>query len=52
MPDPNDPELLSPEARAREVALLLATGYLRLRTLRPEAPAPTPEAPQETGESS
>ena len=33
MPDPHDPEFLSPEARAREVALLLATGYLRLRTL-------------------
>ena len=39
MPDLHDPEFLSPEARAREVALLLATGYLRLRTLRPEAPA-------------
>ena len=46
--DPNDPERLSPEDRVREVARILATGYLRLLTLRaPEAsapPSPVPEA--------
>ena len=34
MQDPFDPDLLTPEERTREVAGLLATGYLRLRELR------------------
>jgi hypothetical protein len=40
--DPFDPDLLTPEQRAREVAELLARGYLRLRKLLafPGAPAP------------
>jgi len=41
--DPFDPDLLTPEERTREVAGLLATGYLRLRELRAAAhggPAP------------
>ena len=51
--DPNDPERLSAEERAREVAQILATGYMRLRTLSPPeasgepvpaAPDPVPEA--------
>ena len=33
MQDPFDPDAMTPEARAREVAELLATGYLRHRTL-------------------
>ena len=33
MQDPDDPDALTPEARARELADLLATGYLRHRTL-------------------
>ena len=34
MQDPFDPDAMTPEARAREVAELLATGYLRHRALR------------------
>ncbi|MCE9638176.1 MAG: hypothetical protein K8T90_20940 [Planctomycetes bacterium] len=33
MQDPDDPDAMTPEARARELAALLATGYLRHRTL-------------------
>ena len=34
MQDPFDPDALTPEARTREVASILATGYLRHRALR------------------
>ena len=37
--DPFDPDLMTPEARAREVAEILATGYLRHRELRARGPA-------------
>ena len=33
MQDPDDPDAMTPEARTRELAELLATGYLRHRTL-------------------
>jgi hypothetical protein len=50
--DPDDPALMSEEARAREVAELLATGYLRYRALRargaaPATPPGTSERPAE-----
>jgi hypothetical protein len=32
MQDPSDPAAMTPEERTREVAAILATGYLRLRT--------------------
>jgi hypothetical protein len=38
--DPDDPALMTEEARAREVAELLATGYLRYRALRARGAAP------------
>ena len=34
MHDPFDPDAMTPEARTREVASILATGYLRHRALR------------------
>ena len=34
MQDPFDPDAMTPEARTREVASILATGYLRHRALR------------------
>ncbi len=40
MQDPDDPDAMTPEARAREVAELLATGYLRYRALRARGAAP------------
>ena len=46
MQDPFDPDAMTPEARTREVASILATGYLRHRALRARdvgntcAPAP------------
>jgi hypothetical protein len=39
--DPDDPDVMTPEARAREVAELLATGYLRHRALRARGAAST-----------
>lgn len=39
MPDPDDPDLMTPEARTREIASILATGYLRMQEPRaPETP--------------
>ena len=50
MQDPFDPDALTPEARAREVAELLATGYLRHRALRtPGADATCVSGPSEGG---
>ena len=45
--DPFDPDALTPDDRAHEVAALLATGYLRYRSLRASraAPAFVPGAP-------
>ena len=37
MQDPFDPAAMTPEERDREVATLLATGYLRLRRLRADS---------------
>ena len=50
MTDPFDPDLMTPEARAREVAEILATGYLRHRELRARtATATAAAAPPESG---
>jgi hypothetical protein len=40
MQDPLDPAAMTPEERAREVASILAAGYLRHRALRAPAGAP------------
>jgi hypothetical protein len=45
--DPFDPEALTPEERLREVASILAQGYLRHRALRANpAAADAPPAPE------
>jgi hypothetical protein len=46
MQDPLDPAAMTPEERAREVASILAAGYLRQRALR--APAGAPAAAPDT----
>jgi len=44
MDDPFDPATMTPEERAREVAAILAAGYLRRRAIRVLAgPTPNPE---------
>ena len=40
MPDPDDPDLMTPEERTREIASILATGYLRIHDLRAPETAP------------
>lgn len=50
MQDPDDPALLTEDARAREVADILATGYLRYRTLRARGAAPA-TGPGSSGEA-
>jgi hypothetical protein len=42
MQDPLDPAAMTPEERAREVASILAAGYLRHRAIRAPAGAPPP----------
>ena len=44
MQDPSDPAAMTPEERAREVAALLATGYLRTRA--PGGAPLSPPSPQ------
>ena len=45
MEDPFDPAAMTPDERTREVASILATGYLRHRTLRlPGVTGPPPDA--------
>jgi hypothetical protein len=50
MQDPTDPAAMTPEERTREVAAILATGYLRLRVpggapLSPRSPRKDLEEP-------
>lgn len=56
MQDSFDPASMTPEDRDREVASILATGYLRLRRLRadigPPAPALPPGSPEKSLEQS
>ncbi len=56
MQDPFDPDLMTPEERTREIAELLATGYLRHREMRASGAVPGdhadirargPESPRE-----
>jgi hypothetical protein len=44
MQDPHDPASMTPEERTREVASILATGYLRLRA--PGGAPLSPRSPQ------
>lgn len=48
MPDFDDPDSMTPDNRKREVAAILATGYLRLRAIvarEAVLPAPTGQVP-------
>lgn len=59
MLDPSDPSSSTPEERTREIAVILARGYLRLRAMGlRDAPTPPPtgqysprEDPRDTPES-
>lgn len=47
--DPDDPDAMTAEARSREVAAILATGYLRmLASSRPGAPEASVSQPSES----
>ena len=52
MQDPFDPASMTPEERDREVAAILATGYLRLRRLRADSGPPAPALPPGSPEKS
>ena len=39
MRDPADPDRMAPEERVREIAAILAAGYLRLRDARASGPS-------------
>ena len=43
MPEPNDTNALPPDARRREIARILATAVVRLRTRPAASPAPSEE---------
>jgi len=45
MLDPDDPTLMTPDARTREIASILATGYLRMHELRAPEIAPPGGSP-------
>ena len=52
MQDPFDPASMTPEERDREVAAILATGYLRFRRLRADSGPPAPALPPGSPENS
>jgi len=52
MPSPTDDSHLTPEARRREIAAILARGVLRLRHLAPDDAPDPPQKPLELSATS